>query len=119
LTRSFDDLQSIPYVEEWLDTYKYSIKLCPSQSEKMTQIGALCYSNIFMYRDDLKAPIIDHPLWNPVDDGSHLIFDPYLSDFIAAGKKTKMIFVSAAQSKAKQATELFKNLYDGTPKGVS
>jgi hypothetical protein len=48
-----------------------------------------------------------------VDDGSHLIFDLYLIDFIAEGKKTKMIFVSAEQSKAKQATELFKNLYDG------
>ena len=100
-TRSFDDLCTIPQVEEWLDTYNSSIKLCPSQSEEMMQIGALCYSNIFIYREDLKAAIIDHPLWNPVDDGSHLIFDLYLSGFIAAGKKTEMIFVSVEKSKAK------------------
>jgi hypothetical protein len=41
-TQSFDGLCSIPQVEEWLDTYKYSIKLCPSKSKEMMQIGALC-----------------------------------------------------------------------------
>jgi hypothetical protein len=51
-----------------------------------------------MYREDLKAAILDHPLWNPVDDGSQPIFDLNLSDFIAAGKKTKMSFISAEQS---------------------
>ena len=100
-TLSFEEICTIPQIEEWLDTYNYSIKLCPSQSEEMMQIGALCYSNIFMYRKDLKAAILAHPLWNPGEDGSQPIFDLYLSDFIAAGKKTNMIFISAEQSKAK------------------
>jgi len=77
----------------------------------MTQIGTLCYSNIFMYHEDLKAAITNHPLWNPGDSNTMPIFDLYLSDFIAAGKKTKMIFVSAEQSKAKETPELFKTLY--------
>jgi len=82
----------------------------------MMQIWALCYSNIFMYRKDLKAAILAHHLWNPGEDGSQPIFELYLSDFIAAGKKTKMIFISAEQSKAKETLELFKKLYDGSPK---
>jgi hypothetical protein len=61
----------------------------------MTQIGTLCYSNIFVYHEDLKAAITNHPLWNPGDSNAMPIFDLYLSDFIAAGKKTKMNFVSA------------------------
>jgi len=44
------------------------------------------------------------------------IFDLIISDFIASGKKAKMIFVSAEQSKALETIESFKSLYDGGPK---
>jgi hypothetical protein len=103
-------------VEEWLDTYNYYCKLCPSQAEEMTQIGALCYSNVFMYREDLKAAIINHPLWLPQDSSNPPIFDLYLSDFIAQNNKARMIFVSAEQSKARETADLFKKLNDGSPK---
>jgi hypothetical protein len=115
-TISFEQLQAIPKIEEWLDTYNYYIKLCPSQTEEMMQIGALCYSNLFMYREDLKAAIITHPLWTPQDPTNPPIFDLFMNDFIANGKKTKMIFVSAEQSKTKETVDLFKALYDGSPK---
>jgi hypothetical protein len=52
----------------------------------MTQIGALCYRNIFMYRKDLKATIVNHPLWPPQDPENPPIFDLYLSDFIIQNK---------------------------------
>jgi hypothetical protein len=29
----------------------------------MSQIGALCYSNVFMYHEDLKATIVNHPFY--------------------------------------------------------
>jgi hypothetical protein len=51
-TLAFDELCSIPQVEEWLNTYNYSIKLCPSQTEEMTKIGTsvtatfLCIASI-------------------------------------------------------------------------
>jgi hypothetical protein len=37
-TLSFDQLHAIHKVEEWLDTYNYFIKFCPSQNEEMTQV---------------------------------------------------------------------------------
>jgi hypothetical protein len=63
-TLTFDQFCTIPKVEEWLDTYNYFFILCPSQSEEMTQIGALCYSNLFIYREDLKAAILSRTLQN-------------------------------------------------------
>jgi primase-polymerase (primpol)-like protein len=82
----------------------------------MTQIGALCYSNLFMYREDLKAAILAHPSWLPSDPTKPHIFDLFINEFISNGKKSKMIFVSAKQSKTKETADLFKQLYDGSPK---
>jgi hypothetical protein len=47
---SFDDLFKINNIMEWLDTYQYSLKLCKSQEEEMSIIGALCYGSLFIYR---------------------------------------------------------------------
>jgi hypothetical protein len=38
-------------VDEWLDTYNSYIKLYPSQNKETTQIAALCYSNVVIYRE--------------------------------------------------------------------
>jgi len=40
----------------------------------------------------------------------------FINEFISKGKKTKMIFISAEQSKTKETVDLFKHLYDGSPK---
>ncbi len=50
---SFQELKQLPMVEEWLDTYRYYLKIFPSQAEETVQIGALCYSSILTFRDDL------------------------------------------------------------------
>lgn len=71
-TLSFNELTSIPSIVEWLDTYNYFIKLCPSQTEEMTQIDALCYSKVFIYREDLKSAILSHPLWTSKIPKTHL-----------------------------------------------
>jgi hypothetical protein len=88
-TLTFDQIRSLPSIDEWLDTYNYYIKLCPSQNEEMTQIRALCYSSIFMYREDLMEAILSHPLWTPTDPSKPPIFDLFISDFISNGKKEK------------------------------
>jgi hypothetical protein len=44
------------------------------------------------------------------------VFDLYISDFIANNKKTKMLFVSAEKSKQEEVLNLFKSIYDGSPK---
>lgn len=103
-------------MEEWLDFHCYSLKLCPSQAEEMVLVGALCFSNLFMHREDLKCSIMHHPLWQQTFPEDMLIFDIYVSDFLANQKKTKMLFVSAERSKQEIIIDFFKILYDGEPK---
>ncbi len=114
-TLSFTELVSLPFIDEWLDTYNYFMKLCPSQMQEMTQIGTLCYSNLFIYREDLKSAILSCPLWTPQDPNNPPIFDLFVSDFIASRKKSKKVFVSTEQSKAIKTINLFKSIYDGSP----
>jgi hypothetical protein len=82
----------------------------------MIQIGALCYSSVFLFRDDLKRAIMSHPLWKPTNPDSPPIFDVYVGDFIASSKKTKMLFVSAEKSRKEEVVSLFKTIYDDTSK---
>jgi hypothetical protein len=86
---SFMELQQLPLIDEWLDTYRYFLKLCPSQNEEMVQIGALCYSSVLMFRDDLKQAIYSHPLWQPSDPTSSPIFDIYIGDLALLEKTRK------------------------------
>lgn len=74
-TLSFEQIRSLPTIIEWLDTYNYFIKLFPSHKEEMIQIGVLCYSNVFMYHEDLKAEILAHPQWLPQDPDNVPILD--------------------------------------------
>ncbi len=53
-TLHFQDLFNQALIAQWLDTYQYSVKLCPSQTEEMAIIGALCYGSLWIYREDLK-----------------------------------------------------------------
>jgi hypothetical protein len=85
---SYSELIQLPLIEEWLDTYKYFLKLCPSQMEEMVQIGALCYSTILMFRDDPKQGIYFHPLWTPSDPTNPPIFDIYTSHATGGLRKT-------------------------------
>jgi hypothetical protein len=82
----------------------------------MVPIGALCYNSIFLFRDDLKKAISEHPLWILLDPDSPPIFDIYVSEFNAPNKKTKMLFVSAKKSRQEEVSDLFKSMYDGTQK---
>jgi hypothetical protein len=63
----FDELINQPALEEWSDTHRHFIKMCPSQSEEMVKIGVLCYGSTFMFWDDLKQAIMSHPQWTPLD----------------------------------------------------
>jgi len=72
-----------------LDSYNYYIKLCPRQTEEIIQVGALCYSSVFLFRDDLKKAIMLHPIWKPEFTDPPPFFDLYIGDFNAAGKKSK------------------------------
>lgn len=110
----FQEIISTPPVAEWLDAHWYYIKLFPSQHKEMVQVGALCYSNVFMHREELKGSIMEHALWKFTDPQP--VFDLYISDFIAEGKKAKMLFVSAEKSRKEDISEFFKQLYDGSSK---
>jgi hypothetical protein len=113
---TIDEIKVNQERDEWLNTYHYFIRVCPSQREEMVQIRALCYSSEFLYGEDLKHAIINHPEWQPRDPESPPIFDLYISDFNAAGKKTKMIFVSTEQSRQEEVSTIFKQIYNGTKK---
>jgi hypothetical protein len=113
---SFEEIKGNNSLMEWLDKNRYYIKRCPSQNEEMIQVGALCISSPYMYREDLRLSIIQHPSWNPSKEEDPPIFDFTLSDFNGPSKKTKMIFVNAEKSKQNAVSTFFRTLYDGSPK---
>jgi len=49
---TLEEIQCIPAAEEWLNSHCYFMKLCPSQSDEMANIGVLFCSSIFSFRDD-------------------------------------------------------------------
>jgi len=92
------------------------MKLCPSQAEEMVTIGILCYSSIFSFCDNLKQAILTHPSWTPINTDDPPIFDIFVGELNAPGKKTTMLFVSAELSKCEEVSDIFKIIYDGTQK---
>ncbi len=117
-TLSFEALIQLSAVSEWLNSYQYYARICPSQSEQMVKIRALCYSSTFLFREHLKQAIMTHPLWEKHHEfaDSQIIFDLFISDFLSPGKQTKMLFISAEKSKQDKASTLFKQIYDGARK---
>jgi hypothetical protein len=117
-TFSFHELFDQTPVQEWLDTYQYSVKKCPSQSEEMAVVGALCYGSTWLYREDLKLKILQHPIWEPLNsDPEHpIIMDLIQRPFRGPKKSVPMIFVTTECSKVDLVREVLQNLYDGTPK---
>jgi hypothetical protein len=114
---SFTELMTQTPVAEWLDTYQYSARLCPSQTEEMFIIGALCYGSTWLFREDLKLHIQQHPVWNEITQNQEtLLFDLILRRFRSTTKTTMMIFVTAERSKQETVREAFKTIYDGTSK---
>jgi hypothetical protein len=75
------DLFNKKEVIEWLAYNKYFVKLSVSQNEGMVKIGALCFSSQFMFRDDLKQAIINHPSWNSDKMENPPIFDIFPASF--------------------------------------
>jgi len=82
----------------------------------MVPIGALCYGSLFIFHDHLKQAIVNHSQWTPQENVPPPIFDIYVSEFIASGKKTKMLFVSSEHSRQEEVIHLLKTLYDGAKK---
>lgn len=117
-TNSFDEIFTQAPMTEWLDTYQYSVKRCSSQAEEMAVVGALCYGSSWIYREDLKSHIMQHPEWQRInsDPNTPIIFDLILRNFHGSKKSTPMIFVSAERSKQEQVRDIFKQIYDGTAK---
>jgi hypothetical protein len=113
---TLENLISSPTVYEWLESNRYAIKPSPSNNDKMVKIGALCFGSEFIYREDLKTAIINHPSWQfPTLDTPPAI---HLTkgDFKGPNKSTKMIFVCAERSKQIEAAPILLALYDGTSK---
>jgi len=110
-------LTKVP-LAEWLATYQYSIKLCCSQDEEMSIIGALCYGSLFLHRDDLLKTIVQLPEWAKLNHGKEkpIVIDLVVKPFKSPGKSSDMIFVRSERSKKDEATTFFLKLYDGTPK---
>ncbi len=115
---SYDEIFSQPPIIEWLDTYQYSTKKCSSQNEEMAIIGALCYGSTWIYREDLKQHIIQHPEWKKAieDLDQPIVFDLLLRTFRGSKRSTPMIFISTERSKQDTVREIFKVIYDGTAK---
>jgi hypothetical protein len=115
---SFNELFIEPTIAQWLDTYQYSVKLCPSQAEEMAIIGALCYGSLWIYREDLKQHIMQHQVWTDANNNLEqpMIFDLLTRPFRGSKKSTQMIFVTAERSKQDAVREIFKTIYDGSPK---
>jgi hypothetical protein len=104
-------------LEEWQDSHRYFMRLCPSNTEEMVKIGMLCYnSSIFIFRDDLKQAIISHPSWTPSDPTNPPISDIYVGELNNSSKKTKLLFVSSEKSKQEEVSNLLRSIYDGTQK---
>jgi len=112
----FQDLISKPALEEWLDSHRYFMKLCPSNAEEMVKIGLLCYGSVFHFRKDLKQAILSHPSWSPSDPDNPPVFDLFVGELNSSSKKVKMMFVSAEKSKQEKVSHLFRTIYDGTQK---
>jgi hypothetical protein len=110
-------MQKLP-LAEWFVTYQYSVKLCKSQAEEMSIIGALCYGSLFLHRDGLLDSIQALPEWLRLNQGKEtpIIIDLVIKPFKSPGKSADMIFVRSERSKRDEATQFFLKLYDGTPK---
>jgi hypothetical protein len=99
-----------------LEYNRYFIKLCPIQVEETVQIGALCFSSVFIYREDFKLSIINHPLRANKYTNQPPIFQTYQADFTGSSKKTRMLFISTEKSRQKEVATFFSELYDGSKK---
>jgi hypothetical protein len=115
-TITLAEIKALPTIKEWLDINNYHLRQCPSQAEEMVPIGILCYSSPFLHHEELKLAITSHSSWQPSDPSNPPIFDIYMGDFLANGKKTKMLFVSSEKSKQQELVDHFKRLYDGSKK---
>jgi hypothetical protein len=90
---SLQELMASSSVYEWLEINRYAIKQSPSNSEEMVQIGALCFSSEYIYREDPKMAITKHPSWSFPTLLEPPIIHLTKGDFQGLENSTKMIFV--------------------------
>jgi hypothetical protein len=76
-------------VAVWLEMYQYAIRLCKSQDEEMSLIGALCQV--------LLLHILAHPLWVNLNKNRDkpIIIDLVIKPFCGSKKSIEMIFIHA------------------------
>jgi len=86
---TLEELIQNPAVEEWLDSYRYFIRPCPSQAEEMVKVGVSCYSSIFLFREDLKQAIMAHQDWTPANPDSSTIFDIFIGELKTSSRKNR------------------------------
>jgi hypothetical protein len=115
---SFDDICLHPNIQEWLSTYQYFLKMCKSQDEEISLIGALCYGSLFIYWEDLLLRIVEHPSWVALnkDKEKLILIDVVMKSFRGSSYSVDMIFVRAECSKKDEARKVLQELYAGTPK---
>jgi len=113
---SLQELMASSTIYEWLEINRYTIKQSPSNAEEMVQIGALCFGSEYIYQEDLKMAITQHPEWSFPTLPEPPIIHLTKGDFRGPEKSTKMIFVCAERSKQVEAGDFFSRLYDGTSK---
>jgi len=113
---SFEDLMIAQPIYEWLEINRYTIRTCPNTGDEMVQIGALCFSSDYIYRDDLKEAIQTHPSWSFPSMENPPVFQLTRGDFRGPQKSTKMIFIQAERSTQHLVGEFFSKMYDGSSK---
>ncbi len=109
-------MQKLP-LAEWFVTYQYSVKLCKSQAEEMSIIGALCYGSLFLHRDGLLDSIQALPEWLRLNQGKEtpIIIDLIIKPFKSPGKSADMIFVRSKGQKEMKPLNSFSNYMTGPP----
>jgi len=113
---SLQELMASSSVYEWLEIKRYAIKQSPSNSEEMVQIGALCFSSEYIYREDPKMAITKHPSWSFPTLLEPPIIHLTKGDFQGLENSTKMIFVCSEWLTQVEVRDFFSKLYDGTSK---
>ncbi len=115
---TLDDILQQHNIAECLSTFQYSIKLCKSQDEEMSLIGALWYGFLFLYHEDLLLHIIAHPHWVDLKQGCEkpILLDLVVKPFRGSSKSVHMIFVRAEHSKNEEARNVLQEIYDGSKK---
>ncbi len=113
---SFEELSISSPIYEWLETNRYTMRECPSHEEEMIQIGALCFSSEYIYREDLKQAIEADAAWKFPQFEKPPALQLTRGEFRSSKKSKKMIFIHTEKSKQDEVAAIMAQIYDGTTK---